>query len=140
MIRQVVPVADDLVLSAEAHFTSFKQKFGKSYATAEEHDYRLGVFKANMRRARRHQKLDPTAVHGITQFSDLTPKEFKRSFLGLRKRRPNLKGAHQAPILPTGDLPKDFDWREKGAVTEVKNQVRVLVSLGLFRFLLKKVK
>ncbi|XP_050388312.1 cysteine proteinase 15A-like [Argentina anserina] len=126
LIRQVVPRAgeedDDALLHAERHFSSFKATFGKSYASQEEHDYRLGVFKANLRRAKRHQGLDPTAVHGVTKFSDLTPKEFRRNFLGLKKRLRLPADANKAPILPTNDLPADFDWREKGAVTPVKDQ------------------
>lgn len=123
LIRQVVPGADDPLLHAERHFSNFKASFGKTYASQEEHDYRFGVFKSNLRRAKRHQGIDPTAVHGVTKFSDLTPKEFRRNFLGLKRLRLPAD-AHTAPILPTNDLPTDFDWRDKGAVTPVKDQVR----------------
>lgn len=122
LIRQVVPTGDDHLLNAEHHFSIFKRKFGKSYATKEEHDYRFGVFQANLRRARRHQILDPSAVHGVTPFSDLTPTEFRKSYLGLRRRLKLPSDANTAPILPTDGLPDDFDWRERGAVTAVKNQ------------------
>ncbi|XP_052194271.1 cysteine protease RD19A-like [Diospyros lotus] len=119
LIRQVV--GGDHLLGAEHHFSLFKRKYGKSYATKEEHDYRFSVFKANLRRALRHQKLDPSAVHGVTQFSDLTPAEFRRNHLGLKRLRLPAD-ATKAPILPTNDLPEDFDWRDHGAVTPVKNQ------------------
>ncbi|KAF7841020.1 cysteine protease RD19A-like [Senna tora] len=123
MIRQVVDGGDvdDLRLGAEHHFSLFKDRFGKSYSSKEEHDYRFKVFKANLRRAQRHQKLDPSAVHGVTQFSDLTPSEFRKTVLGLRGLRLPAD-ANKAPILPTDDLPQDFDWRDRGAVTAVKNQ------------------
>uniref|UniRef100_A0A5B7A823 Putative cysteine protease Cp3 n=1 Tax=Davidia involucrata TaxID=16924 RepID=A0A5B7A823_DAVIN len=119
-IRQVVD-GDDHLLNAEHHFSLFKRRFGKSYATQEEHDYRFSVFKANLRRAKRHQKLDPSAIHGVTQFSDLSPAEFRRNHLGLKRLRLPAD-ANKAPILPTSDLPTDFDWRDHGAVTAVKNQ------------------
>lgn len=132
LIRQVVDRSGDdneNSLNADYHFMMFKRRFGKSYATEEEHDYRLSIFKANQRRARRHQKLDPSAVHGVTQFSDLTPGEFRRQFLGLNRRLRLPIDANKAPILPTNDLPSEFDWRDHGAVTPVKNQVSSYLDL-----------
>nr|XP_043606399.1 cysteine proteinase 15A-like [Erigeron canadensis] len=125
LIRQVISNSDDddHLLNADHHFTLFKTKYGKKYATPDEHDYRFSVFKSNLRRAKRHQLLDPTAEHGVTKFSDLTPSEFKKSFLGLKKNPLKFPSdANKAPILPTNDLPEDFDWRDHGAVTPVKNQ------------------
>lgn len=127
LIRQVVSSGggeggDDPVLGAERHFSDFKLRFGKAYATPEEHDRRFGVFKANLRRAALHQKLDPSAAHGVTKFSDLTPGEFRRKFLGLKRLRLPAD-ANKAPVLPTDDLPTEFDWRDRGAVTGVKDQV-----------------
>ncbi|XP_071925913.1 probable cysteine protease RD19C [Coffea arabica] len=128
LIRQVVPSdGDDAdpLLNADHHFSLFKTKYGKTYSTQEEHDYRFSVFKANLRRAKRHQLLDPSAVHGVTRFSDLTPSEFRRNHLGLNKHKRRLRlpaDANKAPILPTTDLPADFDWRDHGAVTPVKDQ------------------
>ena len=129
VIKQVVDGgAEPNVLSSEDHFSLFKKKFGKVYASREEHDYRFSVFKSNLRRARRHQKLDPSARHGVTQFSDLTRSEFKRKHLGVKGGFKLPKDANKAPILPTENLPEEFDWRERGAVTPVKNQVTVVVT------------
>lgn len=139
LIRQVVDhgeIGANSLLNADHHFTIFKTKFGKAYATQEEHDYRLSVFKTNLRRAMRHQKLDPSAVHGVTQFSDLTPREFRSKFLGVNRRLRLPSDAHKAPILPTNDLPTDFDWRDHGAVTPVKNQVNTESDFAL-RFLIR---
>ncbi|XP_042395793.1 cysteine proteinase 1-like [Zingiber officinale] len=132
LIRQVVQDDPAIIggedgelsdLDAEVHFSSFIRRFEKTYAHAEERALRFAIFKANLRRARRHRILDPTAVHGVTKFSDLTPAEFRRTYLGLRGRRSAVaSSSHEAPILPTNDLPENFDWRDHGAVTPVKNQ------------------
>ncbi|KAJ0643478.1 putative cathepsin F [Helianthus annuus] len=125
LIRQVIPEEEQAAVplsNVEHHFNQFKTKFGRRYATEEEHDYRMKVFKANLRRAERHQVLDPTAQHGVTKFSDLTPAEFRKKYLGLKKSLKLPADANKAPVLPTNGLPEEFDWREKGAVTPVKNQ------------------
>lgn len=116
-------IIDDLrqgLLNAEAHFAHFVKKFNKKYSGEEEHARRFSIFKKNMHKALRYQKLDREAVHGITKFSDLTEEEFRKHYLGF-----NTSPAPRtppAPILPTDDLPPDFDWRQLGAVTPVKNQ------------------
>ncbi|XP_057533838.1 cysteine protease RD19A-like [Amaranthus tricolor] len=131
LIEQVVDESepsstDDLLLNADHHFSLFKSKFQKRYSSQQEHDHRFKVFKANLRRAKRHQLNDPSAVHGVTKFSDLTPREFKEKYLGFKggnKKKLKLPAdANKAPVLPTDGLPQDFDWRDHGAVTEVKDQ------------------
>jgi len=119
-----IPIRDvsGALLQPELHFENFIQKFGKRYASLEEKAHRLSVFRKNLVRAVRHQALDPTATHGITKFSDLTDEEFTQRYLGLHAPSSLKSSGKEAPVLPTDDLPMDFDWREKGAVTDVKDQ------------------
>lgn len=133
-IRQVTDQGDALrgdgtvgefahaLCGAKERFEGFMKEFDKVYRTVEEYEHRFGVFKNNLLKALKHQALDPTASHGVTQFSDLTEEEFSSQYLGL-KRPTALAMAPTAPNLPTDDLPLNFDWREKGAVSAVKNQV-----------------
>eukprot|EP00271_Cylindrocystis_brebissonii_P011743 TRINITY_DN29665_c0_g1_i1.p1 TRINITY_DN29665_c0_g1~~TRINITY_DN29665_c0_g1_i1.p1 ORF type:complete len:389 (+),score=60.78 TRINITY_DN29665_c0_g1_i1:117-1283(+) len=101
-------------------FGEFLTTHGKSY-TGAEFQHRLGVFEKNLLLAVENQLNDPTAVHGVTQFFDLTTEEFAQQFLGLNA--PEGFSDHPvAPLLPTDGLPDEFDWRTKGAVTPVKNQ------------------
>mmetsp|Transcript_3663 Transcript_3663/g.12775 ORF Transcript_3663/g.12775 Transcript_3663/m.12775 type:complete len:353 (-) Transcript_3663:143-1201(-) len=107
----------------ESAFAEFVAKYEKVYAgDAAEYARRLEVFAANVRRAEEHQRQDPTATHGVTQFSDLTPEEFQKHYTGLLQSAPDTGRLAKAEALPTNDLPATFDWREKGAVTGVKNQ------------------
>ncbi|KAH7567196.1 hypothetical protein ACOSQ2_011320 [Xanthoceras sorbifolium] len=126
LIRQVGSSGrggDDLLTSAEHQFSAFKKKYGKTYPTQEEDDYRFGVFISNLRLARRHQILDPTAVHGVTKFSDLTPLEFRHQYLSSGRHEIQVPNdIPSAPVLPTEDLPPTMNWTAEGAVTPVKNQ------------------
>jgi len=104
-------------------FKGFMAKHNKTYSTGAEFGRRLSIFRQNLHRIKvlaRHEK--GSATYGVTKFSDLTASEFKK-LLGFRPshRRPS---PHRRVLgaAPSAPLPDTFDWREKGAVTEVKNQ------------------
>ncbi|CAI0541038.1 unnamed protein product [Linum tenue] len=121
--RKFLKIGLDHLLGTEDNFKLFVQKYNKEYADSEEYAHRLGVFAANLVRAAEHQALDPTAIHGITPFMDLTEEEFQRMYTGVSMPggldgRPD----HEEEVMDTSGLPEYFDWREKGAVTDVKMQ------------------
>uniref|UniRef100_A0A2N9F5Z1 Cysteine proteinase n=1 Tax=Fagus sylvatica TaxID=28930 RepID=A0A2N9F5Z1_FAGSY len=114
---------DNDLLGTERNFKIFMDKYEKRYATREEYMHRLGIFAKNMIRAAQHQVMDPTAIHGINPFSDLSEEEFEQLYTGVRGGSPMDVVKESAPLLEeVGGLPESFDWREKGAVTEVKMQ------------------
>ena len=126
-IARKLKLKDKHLLSTEKKFKVFMESYGKRYSTREEYLRRLGIFTENMVRAVEHQALDPTAVHGVTQFSDLSQEEFERFYTGAKGgfgfRNGFSAAGGEAPPLEVEGLPEEFDWREKGAVTEVKMQV-----------------
>ncbi len=106
-----------------SQFTSFQQKFNKKYHTLEELEVRFNVFKENFLNILSHNSdLNQNFTLGINQFSDLTNNEFKNYVRS---------GSISGPITGYGckefsssvsGLPSTTDWRQKGAVTSVKDQ------------------
>ncbi|TKY51638.1 Cysteine proteinase 15A [Spatholobus suberectus] len=116
-------LGDNELLRTQKKFKVFMENYGRSYSTREEYLRRLGIFAQNLVKAAEHQALDRTAVHGVTQFSDLTEDEFERLYTGVSGGFQWNNGAGGvAPPLEVDGLPENCDWREKGAVTEVKMQ------------------
>jgi len=106
-------------------FGRFMKEYGKSYDSVEEYAKRLGVFAENMDRVAKmnaeHVLINGEAVFGVTKFSDLTPEEFKATYLTYRpsNRTRDIKD----PVIE-GPIANDIDWVSKGAVTPVKDQGR----------------
>lgn len=107
----------------EVIFKNFIEKFGRKYANDDEHNRRFKIFKKNMHTIEMLNKYEQgTAKYGITEFADLTEKEYlRKTGLIVPKRHENTLGNRIADI-PDVPIPEEFDWRDKGAITAVKNQ------------------
>jgi len=116
-------------LQSLGSFHDFMSSFNKTYSSRKEYKLRYGVFKDNMKKVQFLRESEQgTAEYGATEFSDLTEMEFKQ-YLGTplwQRKRQGLADdpdIHWPPAeIPDVDIPKEFDWRDHGAVTEVKNQ------------------
>ena len=63
-----------------------------------------------------------SAEYGPTKYSDLTEEEFGQ-LLGFRMdMKPSFRSLRPAVIPNLSRVPREFDWRTKGAVTPVKDQ------------------
>ncbi|KAF7228601.1 cathepsin O [Nothobranchius furzeri] len=108
--------------SAAAHFHSFRKKFHRLYEVDSEELIRRRLYFQNA--TLRHLYLNSfstepqSARYGINQFSDLSQMEFSDVYLRAFSSR--------APAFSGGSIkefPAKFDWREKGVVGPVQNQL-----------------
>jgi len=105
----------------EELFNEFAKTFNKTYRSVEQRAARLAVFAENLLHIE-HLKLaeEGSASYSyLTPFADLSPTEFSKR-LGFRAS--DWTPSTTTPTLNAAALPASFDWREKGAVNEVKNQ------------------
>ena len=116
-------------LQSLGSFHRFIETHGRNYSSKKEYKHRYGVFKQNMKKVQFLRESEQgTAEYGHTIFADFTEMEFKQ-YTGMAiwkgKRLSDDPEIHWPPAeIPNVDLPEDgFDWRQHGAVSEVKNQV-----------------
>lgn len=112
----------------KAAFKDFLKTYKRTYDDAE-HNHRLGIFTANLKRIEKARNAGDKAV-GINRFADTDPEEFKRLLMPLnfeeKAKRNNRAGAEQPPVYSSRAKrqtpPSSYDMRTPGWVTPVKDQ------------------
>eukprot|EP00937_MAST-01D_sp_MAST-1D-sp2_P003745 g3745.t1 len=131
----VLAAGNELLAAGNEHraaFDAFKQRFGKSYASAQEEAQRFSIFADN---AQQIAAAGDSGTLGVTKFSDLTAAEFSARYLGLRRPHPDDRqrrfwdgtcyACRRFPehgAWPAAAAADGFDWTTKGAVTGIKTQ------------------
>jgi len=113
-------VSGALAASPAELFAEFEEKFSKVYGSVEERAERLAIFTENLAQIETMKAADPSATYShLSPLADMSVAEYtqRNAFGGVAPQ-----GAQTLPLYDTSDLPESFDWREKGAVTDVKNQ------------------
>ncbi|KAF8793251.1 procathepsin L-like [Argiope bruennichi] len=107
----------------DVRWETFKKTYGKTYK-AEEEEMRRKTFEKNFRKISEHNQRYEQGLHsfhlGFNEFADMVLEEFAKMVNGY------ISSETEAPIpfvVPSNfNAPDSVDWRNQGAVTEVKNQ------------------
>lgn len=88
---------------------------------------RFIVFKENVRYIHEANKRDRPYKLALNKFADMTREEFRRTYAGAKVMHHRMSqgrsmGSNWFMHGDTVNLPASVDWRQKGAVTAVKNQ------------------
>jgi len=100
-------------------WSAWKVQYKKAYSTSEE-AVRFGIFIENFNKIHRLNAETEGVKFAINKFADLTATEFKLIYASSAFYEPQT--VRNSFRRPTGTLPDSVDWRNKGAVTPVKDQ------------------
>ncbi|KAM9410667.1 procathepsin L-like isoform 1-T3 [Pholidichthys leucotaenia] len=112
----------------DLEFHAWKLKFGKSYNSPSEEANRKQIWIRNRKLVLVHNMMADEGITsyrlGMTYFADMENEEYKRLvFHGcLRSSNTSRHGFKFFHLFKSNDLPESVDWRDKGYVTDVKEE------------------
>jgi cathepsin L len=102
----------------QREFSRFVKTHNKKYLT-DDFFNRYEIFKSNLDLIELHNsQAGQTSTMGVNQFADMTSAEFASKMNGYKP----VKAGKVMPVESIADAPASLDWRDKGAVTAVKDQ------------------
>jgi len=107
-------------------FEEFKKEYNRQYSSEGEELKRFKLFTQNLEKSDKFNKMDAAARYGhMSPFADMSESEFQQR-LGFKVTEREIE-EHERKAVAMKEtnpvsLPSSFDWRDKGAVTSVKNQ------------------
>ncbi|XP_031257867.1 ervatamin-B-like [Pistacia vera] len=116
-------LSEEYVLQSHEEWMALHERV---YETAEEKERRYDIFKNNFAHVEKvNNGVDRGFKLAINKFADLTDDEFRSLFTGYKRETSKTKTKPETKSFLHGnftDVPTYMNWREKGAVTLVKNQ------------------
>jgi len=124
VVAVVVAVASAAEDSTPQAFARWAVKHNKRYASEEEAQLRFANWQATIARIEEQRVQYPQTRWALNHLSDLSPAEFRAKYLNLnpKKLAASMPSIPVAPRPAVIDPPAHFDWRDKKAVTYVKDQ------------------
>lgn len=116
---------------AEGHdylkqFEAFELQFGKTYKDASERQARYSIFVENVREIEEHNREKGHSwSKSINGFADMTKDEFSKRVNRYKvTSNPTLQqsSVKSRNYINVTDLPVAVDWRDKGAISDMKDQ------------------
>jgi C1A family cysteine protease len=99
-------------------FVKFVNEYNKVYDSVETTFSRFAIFKDNLNKINDINAANLTWWAGVNEYSDMTEEEFLATHTG----HVSEEGENREILAPLVNEANDIDWRDKGAVTPVKNQ------------------
>ncbi|XP_060531362.1 cathepsin O-like [Cylas formicarius] len=105
-------------------FDEYLTEFNKSYGDSSTYNRRMRHFENSLQTINflNKNRSSRSANYGLTKFSDMSPEEFRSQYLGQRyfdgKLIPEITENRRSAFA----LPEKVDWRQKRAITKIKNQ------------------
>ncbi|CAK8530698.1 unnamed protein product [Lathyrus sativus] len=121
------PILDELPNEDEVLrlFQQWKKEHGRVYSDLEEMTKKFDTFVSNLKfivETNAKRDLPNSAFLGLTNFADLSMKEYKEKYMTLKTEAIDILNDDDVQEVTCSDPPSSLDWRSRGAVTPIKQQ------------------